>query len=243
MQPCEVEPLPPIEETALPEIDVAESQEGTKRKMLAQRLEAPAPADVGALNLTGVEVSGSGDACFPIRVAVVFFHEDIDGRKGVMIHQRMKAIRGAFDDDVFVDLIIATRGFDVGDFFVTAEFVTKETEVPVGEIGVLQPFAHKHETPVDPVAVGGVVRIRDDGTHFGLSGGFEDLVGIENEHPLVTEGERFKRPIFLFGPGAIELKLHDLGTHRSGDILRAICACRIDHENLISPSNGFQASG
>ena len=107
---------------------------------------------------------------------------------------------------------------------------------------MLEPFAHKHETPVDPVAVGGVVRIRDDGAHFGLGGGFELFVGIENENPLVAEWEVLEGPVFLFGPSAIEIELHDFGTHRSGDVLRAIRARRINHKHLISPRDRRKAT-
>ena len=92
---------------------------------------------MGALNLTGIEVSGSGDPRFPIRVAVMFFHEDIDGGKGVVIHQGGETICGAFDQDVLVDLIITAGGIDVGNFFVSAELMAKQSKIPVGEIRVL----------------------------------------------------------------------------------------------------------
>jgi len=170
-----------------------------------------------ALNLTGIEVPGSGDPRFPIRVAVMFFHEDIDGGKGVVIHQGGETARGAFDQDVFVDLIIAARGIDVGDLFVAAELMTKQAKVPIGEISVLEPFAHEHEAPVNPVAVHGVVRIGHDSAKLGFGVGREHFVGIENEHPFVTERQMGERPIFLLGPRAVEMKLFHLGTVRLSD--------------------------
>ena len=125
MQPGEVETLTTIEKAALPKIDVAESKEGTEREVLAQGFEPPPPTDMSALNLTGIKMAGSGDPRFPIRVAVMLFHEDIDGRKGVVIHQRIQSSGIPLDDDVFVDFVVATVGIDTGDLFVATQSVTK----------------------------------------------------------------------------------------------------------------------
>ncbi len=148
----------------------------------------------------------------------MFLHKDINGGKGVVIHQGGEAVRGALDDDVLVDFVVAARSIDVGDLFVTSKSVAKQAKVPVGKIRVFKPFAHKHEAPVDPVTVHCVLGIGDDGAKLGFGLGGEHFVGIENENPIMTEGEVFERPIFFLGPGAVEFKLHDLGAVGLSDL-------------------------
>ena len=77
---------------------------------------------------------------------------------------------------------------------------------------MLQPLAHEHKAPVDPVAGDFAVRLRDDRANLCLRLGRQYFIGIKNEHPLVSERDVLQYTVFLFGPGAIENKLNHLRT-------------------------------
>ena len=150
----------------------------------------------------------------------------------------------ALDDDVLVDLVVAAARVGVGQFFVAPEPVPEQPQIPVRVIGVLQPAVHEHEAPVDPVP--GRFRVTRRAGHdpakLLLRARRQHLVGVEDEHPVVAERQVFQRPVFLLGPGAAEMELHDFGPQPFGHFDRAVRALRIDDEHLVRPRDRAQAA-
>ena len=138
-------------------------------------------------------------------------------------------------------LVVPALRIDVGEFFVAAEAVFEESQIPVRVVGVPQPFSHEHETPVDPVAGDGMIGVGDDGAKFRLGFRRQHFIGVEDENPLVPERNILQRPVFFLRPPAVEFELHDLRTVILGDLLRAIRARGIHDHDLVRPMHRGQA--
>src|SRR5262249_39862705 len=69
-----------------------------------------------------------------------------------------------------------------------------------------------------------------------------DLVGIEDEDPVISERKIFQSPILLFWPGAVEMKLFHLCAALLSDLRGVVSALGIDHKNFIRPLNRTKAT-
>ncbi len=171
----------------------------------------------------------------------MLIHERLYRRKRIVIHLRLQAPGRSLHHDVLVHLVVSALRIAVGELLVTPQPVLEEAQVPVRVIGMLQPLAHEHETPVDPVARMRFVRIRNDPPNFRFSLRWEHLVGVEEKDPLILERQILQCPVLLLGPSAFEIKLHDFRTGLLGNLFRPVRALRIDNEHLISPIYRVQA--
>src|SRR5438067_2382302 len=117
----------------------------------------------------------------------------------------------------------------------------EKTQVPIRVIGMPEPFPHEHETPVDPIT-SELAGFRDGPGEFRFRFRRQDFVGIQDENPFVPEWQVLQGPVLFLGPGAVELKLHDLRPVLLRDLGRTIGALRIDHENFTGPANRVQAT-
>src|SRR5882724_3730933 len=104
-----------------------------------------------------------------------------------------------------------------------------------------QPAPEEKETAVNKITHN-LARVRNRTREFIFRLRRQDFVSIEDENPLILKRKMLERPIFLFRPNAIELKLHYLRAVSPGDFRRAISALRIDHENFRRPLHRAQAT-
>ena len=159
-----------------------------------------------------------------------------------MVHLAGQTPRFALHHHMLMHLIVATFRIHVRQLFITAQPVFEEPQVPVWVIGMLQPFAHEAEPPVDPIACHRMIRLRHDPTKLFLALRRHHLIRIEDENPVMLERQVLQRPVFFLRPDAIERELHDLCPKPRGDFLRPIRALRINDEDFIRPSHRSQAA-
>ena len=159
-----------------------------------------------------------------------------------MIHFGPKTGGRTFNYDVFMYFIVATPGIAFCKLFEATKLVFEKSKVPVRVVSVLEPFPHEHETPIYPIARDSMVGVRNDLAKFGFGVRMHHFVSIEDENPFMTIWEMIERPIFLFWPSAIKVKLNNLRAVFLCDLLRAVIACGIDYEELISPCDGREAT-
>src|SRR5207248_10567674 len=110
----------------------------------------------------------------------------------------------------------------------------KKAQIPIGIVGMPQPTSHEHEPTIDPVA-SNITRSSDCFGEFRFRWRRQDLVGIEDQNPVVAKLEVLKRPILFLRPGAIEFELHHFGAVLLGDRGRTIGALGIDYKNFVRP--------
>ncbi len=68
------------------------------------------------------------------------------------------------------------------------------------------------------------------------------LIGINNQDPVVLEGQRIKRPVLLLRIRAVEVELHDARPVLLGHEHGRVVALTVDHEDLVRPGQRRQAS-
>ena len=63
---------------------------------------------------------GHGDPRFPVGITIVFLDEYLDRRKSVMVYLAAQSAGRPLHDDVLVHFVVAARGRDLGQLFVSA---------------------------------------------------------------------------------------------------------------------------
>src|SRR2546423_11683280 len=104
-----------------------------------------------------------------------------------------------------------------------------------------QPTSHEHKTTIDPVT-GNITRLGDCFGEFRFRLRRQNLVGIENENPIVAKPHVLECPVLFLRPSAIEFELHHFGAVLSRDRDRIIGALGIDHENFVRPFHAVEAA-
>src|ERR1700736_5194755 len=87
----------------------------------------------------------NSDARLPVRIAIVLLDEDVDRGKGVVIHLAEQSRGWTFHHNVLVDFVVAAIGFYIGQFFVAAQRMAEQAQIPIRVIGVFQPATQKEK--------------------------------------------------------------------------------------------------
>src|ERR1700719_1680229 len=119
--------------------------------------------------------------------------------------------------------------------------MSKQTQVPIRVIRMLQPSPEEKEAPIDPIS-DDIACIRDGAGNFDRGFGRQNFVRIQNQDPLIFERQIFQGPIFLLRPLPVEMKLNNVRAKIFGNFSRTISALRINHENFVRPSHGGETS-
>ncbi len=171
----------------------------------------------------------------------MFFHETFDGWKGVVVHDCFELAGRTFYDHMLVNLMISAVSVASRDLFVSSESMLEESKVPIGKVGMLERFAQEEIPAVDPITGMSRIRVLNDLPYFLLRFGRQAFVCIEDENPLVFERQVVEGPVFLFGPTAPVVELHDLSTLLLRDGNRTVRALGVYDEGFVNPVNGTQA--
>ena len=172
----------------------------------------------------------------------MFFHETFDRWKGVVVHDCFELAGRTLYDHMLVNLMISAVSIASRDLFVSSESMLEESKVPIGEVGMLERFAHEEITAVDPITGMSRIRVLNDLPYFLLCFGRQAFVCIEDENPFVFERQVVESPVFLFGPTSPVVELHDLSTFLLRDGNRTVRALGVYDEGFVNPVNGTQAT-
>src|SRR4051812_6482359 len=85
----------------------------------------------------------------------------------------------------------------------------EKPEIPVRIITVPQPPPKKEKAAVNPIPAD-LPRLCDRLRYFFARSWRQNLIRVQNQDPFVPKRESLDRPILLFWPGPVELKLHHL---------------------------------
>src|SRR6516165_11245738 len=88
----------------------------------------------------------------------MLFNEGFHRRISIMLKLGFQASRPSPNNNMFMDLYVAAVRLSFNQALEATQFMLEQAKVPIWIISVLQPFAEKHESPVDPVSSD--VRIR-----------------------------------------------------------------------------------
>src|SRR3954467_7986095 len=123
---------------------------------------------------------------------------------------------------MFMDLVVTALRRAHYKSLITTETVSEESKIPIRIVGVAEPSAHEHKPTIYPVAIFACAISGNNTREFVRCFWGEHLVGIEDKHPLVAKRQVLQRPVFLFRPHSIKIKLVHNRTGFFSDGLRAI---------------------
>src|SRR6185312_10743062 len=124
---------------------------------------------------------------------------------------------------------------------VASEMMLEEPKVPGLGIAAVSDSSTEEEVLHVEVEAVRLVLAGPPGNLLGQFGN-DDLVGIDDQDPLVAERQIIKGPILLLGIGPIEVKLDDRGAMFGRDFGRLVRALTVHDEDFIGPGQGRQAA-
>src|ERR1041385_3387589 len=122
MEPGKVIAITAVEETFLPDVNVAKSKQGAKRQPLRKSLQASSLINVlvsKALVRSG-EAALGGNFRLPIRITIMLFDKDFDRRERVMSDFALEPRGGSANNDMLMHFVVAAARLGFGQFFVAA---------------------------------------------------------------------------------------------------------------------------
>src|ERR1700736_6194955 len=182
--------LYPVEKSALKNVDVQKAQERSHREHSGGELQLAAQIHTCVLRVRVSPFSALLQLVlsFPIRIPVMFLDEALHGRKSVMFKLRLQAADPPVHENVLMYLHIASVSFTIDQLLESAERVLEQTQIPIRVIGVLQPFAQKHESPINPISDDRIACLQRT-PDLVCSPLHHDLVRVEQKNPLIREGD------------------------------------------------------
>src|SRR5271154_2273574 len=191
--------------------------------------------------LLKIPVTVEPDFRFPIRVQVVLANV-VRKRCEVVMEQRIPELRRwSFHDYMFMNLHVCHGVVLVlQSTLIMALASAKQRKFVKTGTAMAQFAAEKVDAQGNIVSV--MARIPNRECYLLRELWGKGLIRVEQENPIVRQGQRFHRPLPLFGPAASIAKLHHLSAERSCYFDCCVGALRIYDEHLSHLAQGFETA-
>src|ERR1700675_1680890 len=196
---------------------VKEEQErrpGQPKKMAPQpsatlRLRSPKRG----VNVVMATVPIEPDARLPIRVLVVLLNVPRQGLDVVMDERLNQLTRGSRYDDVFMHFHVGHAGILIlKAAFEAPESLTEQRQLPEACRAMSQSPAQKIHLQGNEIAIR--VRVLNRLLDLSRKFGCQNLVGVEKQSPVVSQGQSIHGPLALLRPSSRIMELDNLGAMR-----------------------------
>src|SRR6267378_5488286 len=224
---------------------VKEEQErrpGQPEKMAPQpsaslRLRSPK----GGLNVLLAPAAIEPDARLPIRVLVVLLDVTRQGLDIVMDERLNQLTRCSCYDDMLMDFHVGNAGILIlKAAFEAPESLAEQRQLPEACCAMSQSPPKKIHLQGNEIAIR--VRVLNRLLDLVREFGRQNLIGIEKQNPVVSEGQSIHCPLALLRPASRIMELDDLGAMRLSNGHGIIRTLRIDDIDFPDGLQRFQAT-